>query len=79
MIVDVDRNDFTVPGQQSQGDAEGLIDRNRVQARPYAAQDMQAQRRVEGVGFEQLHGLQVLLAQLGMALQKARCGACTGW
>lgn len=73
MVADIDRNDFFLRHQQFQRNAEGKIDRNRMQPLKPPAQRVQVQSGMEGVGFEQLQGFEVLQLQLGMPFEKAAC------
>lgn len=66
VVAHVDGDDLLVLDQQFQGDAVGKIDGDRMDALQFAAQGMQAQGGVEGVGLQQGQGFEVLLSSGGL-------------
>ena len=68
MVTHIHRNYLLIMNQQLQRDAVRQIDRYRMQTIKSAAQCMQAQRRVQRIGLQQLQGFKVLRAQVGMLL-----------
>lgn len=66
MVTHIHRDDLLILNQQFQRDAAGQIDRHRMQAFMLAAQGMQAQRGMGGVGFQKSQCLGAGLPEIGM-------------